>query len=154
MARHQRNVFAPVAQRGQANRDDAQAIEQILAKRAGGDEFVEAAIGGRDDAHRDTNGLFAADPLQLAVLQNAQELGLRGFMQVADFVEKDCPAVGQLEPAAPQRRRAGERALLVTEQLALDQLRRDGRAVDLHERAGRDGTLAMHVRGEQFLAGP
>ena len=89
------------------------------------DELVEPPVRGRDHAHADANRLLAADALQLAVLQDAQQLGLRRFVQVADFVEKDRAAVGQLEPAAPQRRRAGERALLVAEQLALDQLGRE-----------------------------
>ena len=48
-------------------------------------------------------------------------------MQIADFVEEDGAAVGELELAAAQRRRTGERALLVAEQLALDQLGRDAR---------------------------
>ena len=73
------------------------------------------------------DGLLAADALELAVLQDAQQLGLRRLVQVADFVEKDGAAVGQLELAAAQRRRAGERALLVAEQLALDQLGRESR---------------------------
>ena len=54
----------------------------------------------------------------------------------------------------PRRSRGGarERALLVAEQLALDQLGRDGRAVHLDERAGRERALAVDVRREQLLA--
>ena len=74
-------------------------------------------------------------------------------MQVANLVQEDRAAVGQLELAAPERRRAGERALLVTEQLALDELGRDRRAVHLDERPRRERALAVDVRGEQFLAG-
>ena len=59
-----------------------------------------AEITRTDDADR----LLAADPLELAVLQHAQQLGLRRLVQVADFVEEDGAAVGQLELAAPQRR--------------------------------------------------
>ena len=54
-----------------------------------------------DDADR----LLAAEPLHLAVLQHAQQLGLRRLVQVADLVEEDAAAVGQLELAAPHRRR-------------------------------------------------
>src|SRR6185312_7260640 len=50
-------------------------------------------------------------------------------------------------------RRTGERALLVTEQLALDQLGRDRGAVELHERAIRAlGVLVDRAR-DQLLAG-
>ena len=143
-----------LAQRRHADRHDAQAIEEILAERARGDQLVEPPVGGRDDAHRDANRLLAADALQLAVLQDAQQLGLRRLVQVADLVEKDRAAVGQLELAAPQRRRAGERALLVAEQLALDQLGRNGGAVDLDERPGRERALAVDVRRQQLLARP
>ena len=62
-------------------------------------------------------------------------------------------AVGQLELAAPHPGRAGERAALVTEQLALDQLGWNRGAVDLDERPRRERALAVDVRGEQLLAG-
>ena len=98
--------------------------------------------------------LLAAHALELAVLQDAQQLRLRRFVQVADFVEKDGAAVGQLELAAPERRRTGERALLVAEQLALDQLGRNRGAVHLHERTRGKRALAVDVGREQLLAGP
>src|SRR5204862_3799730 len=50
-------------------------------------------------------------------------------------------------------RRSGEGALLVTEQLALDQLRRNRRAVELHERpVGASAVLVDRARDE-LLAG-
>ena len=54
--------------------------------------------------------------------------------QLADLVEEDRAAVGQLEPAGVPGDRAGERPLLVAEQLALDEPRGQGRAVDLDQR--------------------
>ena len=48
---------------------------------------------------------------------------------------------------------AGERAALVAEQLALDQLGGNRRAVDLDERPRRERALAVDVRGQQLLAG-
>ena len=146
------DVLQALAKRGHRNGHDAQPIVEILSETARRDELVEPAVRRRDDADADADRLLAADALQLAVLQDAEQLRLRRLVQVADLVEEDRPAVGQLEPAAPQRRRAGERPLLVAEQLALDQLGRDGRAVDLDERPGRERTLPMDVRGEQFLA--
>jgi hypothetical protein len=41
--------------------------------------------------------LFAADALQLAVLEDAKQLGLRGLVQVADLVQENNAAIGQLE---------------------------------------------------------
>ena len=73
------------------------------------------------------------DPLELALLQHAEQrdLGLDG--QVADLVEEDGAAVGQLEATEAPLRRPGERALLVAEQLRRDELARNGRAIDADE---------------------
>ena len=61
----------------------------------------------------------------LALLQDAQELGLHGERHVADLVEEERPSARALELPAPLLRRAGERARLVPEELALDELARD-----------------------------
>ena len=72
-------------------------------------------------------GRAAADALELALLEDAEELGLGLQGQLADLVEEEGAAVGQLEAADPPGDGAGEGALLVAEQLALDQARRAGR---------------------------
>ena len=41
----------------------------------------------------------AAQPLELALLQHAQQLHLRAQVQLADLVEEERAAVGQLEAA-------------------------------------------------------
>ena len=69
----------------------------------------------------------AAEPLHLALLQDAQELGLQVDAEAADLVEEQGAAVGQLEPAELARVGARERPLLVTEQLGLEQRRREWR---------------------------
>ena len=94
----------------------------------------QVAVGRGDDAHVDRSDVVAADALELALLQHAQQLDLQLRRQLADLVEEDRPAVGQLEPADAPGDRAGERALLVPEQLALDQARRQRGAVDLDQR--------------------
>ncbi len=146
------NVLRPFAERRDADRHDAQTIVEIFSEAARGDEFVEAAIGGGDDSGGDLDRLLTTDSLKLAVLQHAEQLRLRGFVQISDFVEKDRATVGQLELAASERRRTRERALLVSEQLALDQFGRNRRAVDLDERSRGKRALAVNVRGQQLLA--
>ena len=66
---------------------------------------------------------------------------------LADLVEQHRAAVGELELADPRRLRAGERALLVAEQLALEQLGRQRRAVDLDERLSARAPNAGAARG-------
>ena len=99
----------------------------------------QVPVGGGDDAHVDLDRVLAADPLEGLLLQHAQHLRLHLQAHVADLVEEQRAAVGQLELAAAPGERAGERALLVAEQLGLDQLLGDRGAVDLHERAPRAG---------------
>ena len=73
-------------------------------------------------------------------------------MEVAYLVQKQSPAVGQLEFAPAGGGGAGEGALLVAEQLALQQLGRDGGAVYFDERTRGEGAGLVDVGGEQLLA--
>src|SRR6478672_2051443 len=127
------DVLQTFAQGGHANRHDAQSIVQILSEAAVRDEIVKPAVGRGHDARRHSNRLLAAHALKLAILQNPEELRLRGFGEIADFIKKDRSTVCQLELTAPERYRAGEGPLFVTEQLALDQVGRYGGAVDLYK---------------------
>ena len=58
----------------------------------------------------------AAEPLELAILQDAQELHLHRGGDVADFVEKQRAAFCELDAPGLALRGAGERALLVAEE--------------------------------------
>ena len=98
---------APLAQRGQAHGHDVEAVEQVLAEGAAGDELLQVAVGRGDQAHVDADGLDAADPLELALLQRAQQLDLHLDGDLADLVEEERAAVGELEAARacwPRRR--------------------------------------------------
>ena len=105
------------------------------------------------DAHVGRDRLVPADALELLLLQHAQHLGLRGRGHVADLVEEERAAVGLLELADALPVGAGERALLVAEQFALEQRLGDRGAVDRQERlVGAVGVLVDRA-GDQFLAG-
>ena len=80
----------------------------------------------------------AAHPPQPPRLEHAQQLGLQIERQLADLVEEQRAARGLLEPAGAPRRRAGEGAALVPEELALGQLARE-RAAVRPPRTGRPG---------------
>ena len=82
----------------------------------------EVAVGRGDDADVDLDRA-SVPPTRSnsALLEHAQELGLQAERQLADLVEEQRAAVGHLEAAGLLLGRAGERALLVAEQLALDQ---------------------------------
>ena len=146
-------VLDALAQRRDADRDDVDAVEQVLAERALAHAALEVDVGGGDQPELHLDRLAAADPLDLALLDGAQQLGLEVELQVADLVEEQRAAVGQLELADLLAHRAGERALLVAEQRALDQLAGDGGDVHRDERpVGRLGVAVDHPR-HQLLAG-
>ena len=75
----------------------------------------------RHDAHVDLDAARPAEPLEPPLLQHAQQLDLRRRRDVTDLVEEQRAAVGHLEATGLRRHRAGERALLVAEELALEQ---------------------------------
>jgi hypothetical protein len=77
---------------------------------------------------------LAADAVELALGQHAQQARLQRRRHVADLVEEQRAAVGLFEAAAAQRVGAGERALLVAEQLRFEQLLRNRRGVQRDER--------------------
>ena len=146
------DVVATFPQRRNANRKHAQPIKQILAKAALQHEFLEIPIRRRDDAHVDRPGDVVADALELAFLQNPQQLALQLQRNFADFVEKNRTAVGELETSDPILVRSRERALHVPEKLALEQLLGYRRAVHLDQWCL--GARALRVDGarHEFLA--
>src|SRR5947199_180246 len=147
----ERQVLDPLAQRRQQDRDDVQPVVQVLAEAPRLHFGLEVLVGGGEDADVDLEGAVAAHPLELALLEHAQDLRLRLRPHVADLVEEECPAVGDLELALARRDRPCEGALLVTEELALDQLARERRAVHLDERLRAPRAVVVERVGDQLL---
>ena len=146
------HVGQPLAQRRDPQRVDVEAIVEILPKAARLDLALEIAVGGRDDARRDLDGPVAADSHHLPFFEHAKQLGLRRQRQLSDLVEEQRSGAGVLERAPAQPIGARERAALVAEQLALDELLGQRRAVDGDQRRLRAGSSAMQLARDQFLA--
>ena len=117
------------------------------------DGDLEIAVRGGDDSHVDVHVVAAAQPRELAVLQHLQELRLQRLMHLADFVEEHRPFVRELELARLLLDGAGEGASLEPEQLRLEQLGREGRAVDLDEGAVPAGRRGVDGARDELLAG-
>ena len=96
--------------------------------------------------------LLAADALELAVFDNAQQLLLHQPRGIGQFVQEQGAAVGALEPALVGARCAGERPGFVAEQFALEQRIGDGRAVHLQIVPFPPVREVMQALGDQFLA--
>ena len=95
----------------------------------------------------------AAEPLELVLLEHAQDLGLRVGAHVADFVEEQRAAVGLLEAADALLVGAGERALLVSEELGLEEVLLERGAVHLDEVARGAQRVVMDGARDELLAG-
>ena len=128
------DFVAPLAQRRHDRLDHLEPVIQVLAELAAQHHRLEVAVRGGDDADVDFDLLVAAKLGELRVLQHVEQLGLERRLHLADLVEEDRAEVRLLELADARRRGAGERAFLVAEQLAFEQLRRQRRAVHLDER--------------------
>ena len=89
--------------------------------------LLQVPVGGRDHARVRAQRLVAADALELALLEHAQECDLDGRRQLAHLVEEDRASGRQLEPSFPPLQRARERAPLVAEQLGRDRALRGAR---------------------------
>src|ERR1039458_319541 len=79
---------------------------------------------------------MAADALEGAGLEDAQDFGLGGERHVPDFVQKNGAVVALLELADALGGGAGEGAFLVAEQFAFQQVLRDGRRRARRRRIG------------------
>src|SRR5690606_33661324 len=118
-----------------------------------GDGLGWIAVGRGDDAHVDLHLLAAADPLNDAALERAQEHDLDLERHLGEPIEEEGAAVGAFEGAALRAHGAGEGAALVAEELALGELSGDGAAVDRDERAAAAARDLVDRARDELLAG-
>ncbi|MPN53112.1 hypothetical protein SDC9_200776 [bioreactor metagenome] len=76
VAGQQRDVLAPFAQRRQADADDVQAMEEILAEQPVLDPAFQVLVGRGDDADVGLDRRMPANPVEVSVRQHAQQAGL------------------------------------------------------------------------------
>ena len=149
-----RHVFFVVAQRRHKKWNDIEPVEQIFAKVASGNLFVQIFVGRGNHSYVHAPGFFTADRSEALLIERAQHLGLRLQAHVTDFVEKQRSSMRLLEFAFFFRGGAGKRALTVAKHLAFDQIFRDGGAVDLDEGLVFAQALRVHRTRDQFFSRP
>src|SRR5664280_1294061 len=118
------------------------------------DESVEVLVRGGDQADVDLALAHVAEAPEFLLLQHLQELRLDGEWHVPDLVEKERPLVRDLEKAELGGDRAGESALLVPEELALQELRRKPGAIQVQEALLAARPVAVNPGREDAFAGP
>ena len=71
-----------------------EAVEQVLAEPPVPHHLIDVRVGGGHDADVDLQGPGLADGLDLAVLEQAQQLGLDVRVELADLVQEQRAALG------------------------------------------------------------
>src|SRR5439155_1117586 len=80
-----RHVLGPLAQRRDVHREHVEAEEQVLPEMVLLDRLLQLLVGRRDHAHVHLDRPLAADALDDAALQDAQQFRLRLGAQIADL---------------------------------------------------------------------
>src|SRR5579872_5079845 len=117
-------------------RNDVEAIVEVLAKLPGRHHLRQVPVRGRDEADVDLHRDGPAEPLDLALLQNTEQLDLHLWRDVPNLIEEQRPLVCELDPAWFARDRSGEGTLFIPEELTLQESVRQSSAVELHEGLG------------------
>src|SRR6266849_8206501 len=120
-------------------------MEQVGTESVFANGFLQILICSGQKADVELDGPCAADANEFALLKDAQQLGLQGQREFADFVEENAATFGDFQQPFLLADRAGERPFLVPEQLAFEKRFRQCRAIQRHERL--IFALAIFVNG-------
>lgn len=146
------DVFRAVAQGGEIDLEGAEAEEEIRTEFATGDELLEGAMSGGDEAEISGARAGVADGGVFLAFNDAEEFHLDRGGDVADFVEEDGAALGMLEEAGAVGVGTGEGTADVAEEFAFHQLRAEGGQVNGNEWFAGAGRVLMDGFGDEFLA--
>jgi hypothetical protein len=145
------DILRPLAQRGHADGHHAHAVVQILAKLA-----LRHQPSGRDwwrrSRARDANRLLAAHAVEFALLQHAQQLGLRVRVQIADSSRNSVPPSASSNlPRRAEVAPVNDPFSCPNSSLSISSV---GIAAQFTFTNGPSANgLGVDVRGQQFLAG-
>ena len=116
-------------------RPDVQSVVQVAAECLILDRLIQVLVGRGDDTDIDRSRRIAADTCDFSCLNHPQQGCLHIERHIADLIEENRTAVGQFKlTRASLFCSAGERASLVTKELAFDQIVRDRGTINGDER--------------------
>src|SRR2546422_10520009 len=102
------DVGGPLPERRHFDREHAQPIEEIGPKRTARNGRFQVPVRGGNDADVHLDRAWRAEALEFPFLENPQQGELRVGLKIADLVEEDRAAVGELEAAKAPGLRARE----------------------------------------------
>jgi hypothetical protein len=112
------DVFAAIPKRRNFEMNDSQAIHQILAELARGNQFRQVSVRRSDNADVNTRAVpIGAHGLDLARLEEPKQHRLHPQAHFPYFIEKNGPAMGRLQLAHLVPVRPGKTAFDVSKQL-------------------------------------
>jgi hypothetical protein len=120
VAREELDVLRALAERRDRQAEHANPPEEVMPETTLADLALEIAMGGRHDPDVRLARHVAPDPRELVSLDRPEQLRLHGGAHLPDLVEEQRAAIRRLDAALACAVRAGERAPLVTEKLALE----------------------------------
>ncbi|OPY87942.1 MAG: hypothetical protein A4E71_00736 [Smithella sp. PtaU1.Bin162] len=95
----------------------------------------------------------SADLIKFFILQKPKQLDLGGKRQFADFVEKQCAAVGKFTFAFfAVLKAAGKCSFFITEKFTLHQIFTDGTAIDADQRFAHALAPVVNHLGQHFFS--
>ena len=118
---------------GQVDRDHVEPVIQVGAEPVGGDLGGQVLVGRRQQPGLERDRPGRPDRQDFLVLDRPQQLGLGRPRQLADLVEEDRAPAGRDEQPGVVAIGPGEGAADVAEELVLQQVVGDRRAVDRQE---------------------
>src|SRR5215469_9375673 len=116
------DVLGPLPQRWHTKLKLAQPMVQVLAKSPLFYPCFKVLIGRSHDANIDLDFAMASQTIEGLAVEHTQQFHLRLQLQFADFVQKQSSFVSQFEQTGFGAICSTECTLLVSEQLALDQV--------------------------------
>src|SRR4029077_7724349 len=143
--------FRAIAKRRELDGKDAQPVVQVAAKSTVRNHLGQIAVRGGYQAKIDAQGLRAAESLDFAFLEDAQEFGLEFQRNVAHFIQENGSFVGKFKATDGASDGAGKCALLVAEQFAFEESSRNGSAVSRDKWAVAAWTEFMNGPGDKFF---
>ncbi len=147
------NIFRPLPERRDGDWKNIETVKKVFPEILSINFLLQPHVGGRYNP--DINGyrFVVADSANLAGLKHPQQLHLHVRCHVTDLIQKQSSAVRQFElPRPPPLEGAGKCALNITEQLALEQLTRNGCAIDGDKRMAILCTVIVYRLSKKLFA--
>ena len=111
-------------------------------------------MSGGYKSHIDPARLRSSHSLKSPILNDAQQLYLRGRRDITYFIEKKCPLICELKTPLSRRRCTGKSALFVAEELTLDEVAGYGRNIHRNEGFALSRRVTVQRASYQLLTRP